>query len=185
MKTRILYISGLGDGYDGFRGTCLKLWQLFGVETRLVASKWYNGASYNSKLDHLNSQIERAYHEDRRVVLVGESAGATLALEAGQSEKVARVITLCGVTSPEISIAASIRRRSPAFVEAVAKLAEVRLSGVTSIRALVDTTVGKKYSIWSDAQQKVVLFVGHLATIIVCLTVLAPWLVWLACNQKS
>ncbi len=177
MKTQILYISGLGDSYDGFRNMCLKAWRILGVETRLVTSKWNNGERYEAKIRNVLNEISRAHGAGARIVLIGESAGATLALIAGQDRRVSRTITLCGVTDPNMPIAKKIRQRSPAFVEAVSALRSVKLEGVVSVRGAVDLTVKKDYSVWPESQEKVVVGVGHLLTIILCLTVYSPWLI--------
>src|SRR3546814_5836495 len=56
---------------------------------------------------------------DERIVLVGESAGASLALHtAAVDTRVSKVITLCGVAVPTTPVSARLRRKAPALDQA-------------------------------------------------------------------
>jgi pimeloyl-ACP methyl ester carboxylesterase len=184
MKTTVLYIPGLGDRYDGFRRWALRSWKLWGVDARLVPITWYDGGSMTSKLGRISDAIGQV-SDDRRLVLIGESAGASLALHAGAKDsRVTRVITLCGVARPDTPVSAYLRRRAPALNEGVNDLKESYGMDVHSVRAAADGVVGKRYSVIRGAKEHVIWSVGHLTTISLCLTVLAPIISAIAKKQK-
>lgn len=174
MQTQIIYIPGLGDRYDGFRVWALRSWSLWGVRTAHVPIKWYDGGSMDSKLARITTAIDNTA-PDRRIVLIGESAGASLALQAGESDpRVTRVITLCGVARPDTPVSSYLRRRAPALNEAVNTLNDSYNIDVHSVRAAVDGVVGKRYSVVKGATTHVIWSIGHLTTIALCLTIYAP-----------
>jgi len=173
MKTHVIYIPGLGDRYDRFRVWALKSWKLWGVSTQHVPMVWYDGASMSAKLVRITTAIGHA-PEGSRIVLIGESAGATLALKASAAPRVARVITLCGVARPDTPVSAYLRRRAPALDNGVRNLAESYAIDVHSVRAAADGVVGRRFSVLEGASEHVIWSVGHLTTIALCLTIYAP-----------
>lgn len=121
-----------------------------------------------------------------RIVLVGESAGATLVLHTAVNDKrVARVITLCGVARPDTPISAMLRRKVPALDQAVNTLPEHFDVDIHSVRAAVDNVVRHRYSSVIGSKRHVIWSVGHLITIVLCLTVLAPYMVHIAKQQEK
>ena len=89
MSSVVLYIPGLGDKYDGFRSFGMKIWQLFGINAQLVPIKWYDKETLDSKL----KRIEKAINEiDNKynITLVGESAGASIALITASSKRTSK-----------------------------------------------------------------------------------------------
>ena len=145
-----------------------------------VPITWYDGGSMQSKLEIIDNAIRSVPH-DARVVLVGESAGGSLALNtAARNARVARVITLCGVARPDTPISAYLRRKAPALHEAVQVLPVSFKTEVVSVRAAIDGVVGKKYSSTNGATVCVVWSVGHLTTIALCLTILSFYMAKLA-----
>lgn len=184
MQTHIVYIPGLGDGYDGFRRRALKFWRLWGVQATHVPITWYDGGSMESKLKLVSKAIS-VLPENARVVLIGESAGATLALHtAYHNPAVARVITLCGVARRNTPVSQHLRRRAPALSQAVDSLPNDEGIDVHSVRALIDGVVGKKYSSTVRARRHTIWSVGHIATITLCLTIFAPIISAIAKNSK-
>ncbi len=183
MKTHIIYIPGLGDRYDGFRSMTLKAWGLWGVSTRYVPITWYDGGSKASKLERIAVAIEETPN-DSNVVLIGESAGATLALAMAGHPRVGRVITLCGVATSTTPVSGYLRRRAPALNEGVNGLPDTYAVDVHSIRAAIDGVVGKKYSVVNGATEHIIWSIGHLTTIALCLTFLAPIVTSIAKKHK-
>ena len=174
MKTYIIYIPGLGDRYDSFRRAALRTWKLWGVDARLVPMTWYNGDSMESKLKLVQSAID-SIPKNERIVVIGESAGGTIALSIGATEpRVSRVITLCGVARPDTPVSNYLRRRAPALHEGVSSLRETHTVDIHCVRAFIDGVVGKKYSVVNGSQEHVIWSVGHLTTIGLCLTIFAP-----------
>ena len=185
MQTYIIYIPGLGDQYGRLRTWALKTWRLRGVTAVHQAITWYDGGDMESKLALIKSAIDKAPN-DARIVLVGESAGAALALHAAtRDQRVVRVITLCGVARPDTPVSAYLRRKAPALHQAVSSLPETFSADVHSVRARVDGVVGKRYSSTTDATRHVVWSVGHLTTIALCLTLYAPIITTIAKKHKK
>jgi pimeloyl-ACP methyl ester carboxylesterase len=185
MKTQILYIPGLGDGYDHFRAVALKTWVLHGVVATHVPIKWYDKGSMESKLLRIRQAID-GVPTDRKIVLIGESAGAALALHAAERyRRVSCVITLCGVASARTPIASSLRRRAPALHQAVQSLPAEVSCDLHSVRATVDHVVNKQYSVAPGAKLHVWWTFGHIATITLGLTLLAPLLAAIAKQSKT
>lgn len=184
MRTSVVYIPGLGDRYDTFRAWALRSWKLWNVNATYVPIRWYDGNSMESKLGLIQRAIDKI-PTGTRIVVIGESAGATLALHTAQRDKrVARVITLCGVASNSTPVSNYLRRRAPALDQAVSSLHEDMSLDVHSVRAVIDGVVGKKYSSTEHAKRHVVWSVGHLPTIALCLTIYAPIISAIAKNQK-
>lgn len=180
MRTTVLYIPGLGDGYDHFRCTALRFWSLFGVQAVLVPITWYDGADFDAKYQRITQAVKGA--QPGRVVLIGESAGATLALHAAADAglPIDSIITLCGVARRATPISSRIRRRAPALDQAVRTIPEAYRVPVLSLRAMVDHVVGRRSSTAVGADSKTIWSVGHLTTILLCLTILAPYMSKLA-----
>lgn len=137
-----------------------------------------------SKLGRITDAIDRI-KGGGRLVLIGESAGASLALHAAASDsRVTRVITLCGVARPDTPVSAHLRRRAPALNDGVDSLRGVYDMDVHCVRAAVDGVVNKRYSVVKGAKEHVIWSVGHLPTISLCLTILAPIISAIAKKQK-
>ncbi len=183
MKTHIIYIPGLGDRYDGFRVAALKSWRLWGVSVRHVPITWYDGGSMDSKLDRIDTAISQA-PSNANIVLVGESAGATLALAMAENPSISRVITLCGVATPTTPVSGYLRRRAPALNDGVSGLAGSYDADIHSVRAAIDGVVAKKYSVVNGATEHIIWSVGHLTTIALCLTIYAPIITSIAKKHK-
>lgn len=169
MPTHIIYIPGLGDRYDPFRRACLKLWRVWGVTTEHIPIVWYDGGDFEEKYAKIKRSIDAV--GDRRVVIIGESAGATLALQVAANEPdIHRVITLCGVARPETPIATYLRRRAPALHHGVNTLKTSFDIDVHSVRAFADNVVGRPYSVVKGSTEHVIWSIGHFTTIALCLT---------------
>ncbi|MDQ5932577.1 MAG: hypothetical protein QG649_662 [Patescibacteria group bacterium] len=186
MKVHILYIPGLGDNYDWFRTFSLRGWRMYGVVPVFVPITWSDKGTFESKLALVRAAVQ-ATPKSAQVVLIGESAGATLALHvANSSSRVKRVITLCGVASRHAPISATLRQSVPALHKAVSSLPTSLTEVDThSIRAWYDPVVNNRHSVASGAQVHTVPLIGHLFTIGVCLTLLAPYLVAIAKSNKK
>lgn len=179
MATHIIYIPGIGDGYDGFRRFALQFWRLWGVSVEYVPITWHDGGDFEQKMRYIDQAIGRTVGE--RIVLIGESAGATLALHASTNHKrIHRVITLCGVAQPGTPVSSYLRKRAPALDTAVSTLPQMFDVDVHSVRGLVDWTVGRRWSKTDRATVHTIWTIGHRMTIIVCLTVLAPLMATIA-----
>lgn len=183
MRTSIVYIPGLGSRYNSVRMFALKFWAVYGVSTTLIPLDWYDGDSFEGKLSKVQDAINQAGKRSR-VVVVGESAGATLALHSTLLPNVHRVITLCGVAQPNTPISSYLQTRSLALHNATRSLPNTKDYDVHSIRAMIDPVVGKKYSTATGARSHTIWAIGHFVTILLCLTILSPLMVTIAKKSK-
>ena len=149
MKHYIIYIPGLGDHNDGIRRFFLRFWRLYGVRTQLVPMQWYDGESYQTKYSQITAAITTAEEQGYNVSLVGESAGASMAMNVfARDDSLYRFVSLCGVNNFHTSISPRILARSPAFKESLSYLAASQQLAVgrqpediRTITALSDTVV--------------------------------------------
>lgn len=181
-KCHIIYIPGLGDGYDGLRRAGLLTWQLWGVSTELVPMKWYGGGDLATRCAMVAAAIDRAQRRGRRVILVGESAGASLAINvASRRSDIHGLMTICGIVNSRAEVSSTIRKKSPAFNQSLAQLEhdirELDLAKVCNVRAGVDSIVPKRSSVIPGATQRIIWSVGHVTTVALCLSVYGGLLV--------
>ncbi|MDB5177642.1 MAG: hypothetical protein JWO61_25 [Candidatus Saccharibacteria bacterium] len=177
MKHYIVYIPGLGDGYDGLRRFLLFFWRIFGVKVEHVPMKWYDTKSYEEKYKRVDAAIRNAQALGYTVSVIGESAGGSIAMNLfARNETLHRLISLCGVNSYRTPISPRIFQRSPAFKESVSMLNESqtdalkRVKHITSVTARYDPTVPIKSNIIPGARHVTIWSVGHLTTILLCLS---------------
>lgn len=183
MRTHIIYIPGLGSRYNSFRKLTLSLWRIYGVSATLIPFDWYDGSSFEQKIKEVEDIVGRL-GANSRIVIIGESAGASIALHAAQLPNVRRVITLCGVAQPGTPISSYLQTKSPALLDATRSIPNTENYDVHSVRAVADSVVGKKYSSATGAKSHVIYTVGHFATIVICLTVLSLLMVTIAKKSK-
>lgn len=187
MKRRhyIIYIPGLGDHYDPGRKLALRMWRIFGIRTQFVPMQWDKPGDYTEKLRRIKEEVATAQKAGYSVSLVGESAGASAALNtAAITPGLHHVITLAGVNSSDLPISPVTRKRSPAFAIAAAKINEslkqVDTSRIHTIRGLTDRIVWTRYNDIPGAKNHTVFTFGHFFTIVACLTVLSPYVISIA-----
>jgi pimeloyl-ACP methyl ester carboxylesterase len=188
MKHVILYIPGLGDGYDRFRQRALRLWSIFGVETQLVPMTWYDGGSYEDKYQRTSALIKSLAAENVRLSLVGESAGGSMAVNLFATHpEVASLVTVAGVNRSSAPVAAKTLHRGPAFAvsrqqvtESLASIPASRRHAIWTISGLVDSVVRAHHSHIPGAHNRHIWTIGHLGTIALCLTLLSGYVIYLA-----
>lgn len=183
MQTKIIYVPGLGSNYNQFRKLSLRMWRLYGADAQLAPIDWYDEHDLKQKLAAVTLLIEHANNE--QIVLVGESAGASLVLHLASHPKVTKVITVCGVAQPETPISSYLQKKSPALLQATRTIPNTSALKVESVYAAVDSVVGRKYSAATGAKRHKLWTVGHLTTIAACLTFLAPLMVTIAKKSKT
>lgn len=184
-RYHLIYIPGLGDGYDGLRRAGLFTWRLWGVSTELVPMQWYGGGDLSTRYNAVIAAIDRAQRDGRRVILVGESAGASLAINvAARRSDIHGLMTVCGIANSRAEVSPLIRKKSPAFDQSLDHLAqsleELDVATVCNVRAIADSVVPKRSSIIPGARQRVVWSVGHIVTITLCLSVYGGLFIYFA-----
>ena len=183
MHTHIIYIPGLGGRYNKYRRIALKSWALYGVTAELVPIDWYDTQDFDQKMKLVNQVI--ASHGQHRVVVIGESAGATLALQAAKNPHVHRVITLCGVAQSTMPVAPHLQRDAPALLQATRSIPDTKQYDVHSVRAFRDQVVNEKYTIATGAHSYIIWLMGHLLTIVACMTILTPVMLTIAKKSRT
>lgn len=176
MNHLALYIPGLGDHYDAGRSWALKAWKLWSIEVNLLPVKWYDGGTYAEKLQLVVRAIRDANSKGYKVTLIGESAGASLALNAAAMfPDIHRIILIAGVNSAELPISPHLKQRSPSFAESARMLATsldtIDPKKIHTIKGLVDSVVSPRYNDIPDARSHTFLSFGHLVTIALSLSV--------------
>lgn len=179
MKHYIIYIPGLGDHNDGLRRFLLFFWQIFDVKTELVPMQWYDGKPYEEKFNRVELVIKKATAKGYTVSLVGESAGASMAMNVfARNTSPHRMMSFCGVNRLHDDISPHIFKRSPAFKESIELLETSRdlavkskLGRIVSVTALADPTVSVKKNIIPGARHVKIWSVGHFTTILLCLSI--------------
>lgn len=190
MTYHILYLPGLGDPYDPYREKALRLWAFFGVKTTLVPMNWYtNNETYQQKYQRVSDAITvLTFQKNTRVVLVGESAGGSMAINAFAGHPdVDGLITIAGVNTTLAPVAEQTLKRGPAFAVSrqlvdgsIRSISRERFNKIHTVSALVDTVVTARRSQITHAHNHRVWTVGHLPTIAICLTILSGYIVSLA-----
>ncbi len=188
MRHLVLYIPGLGDHYDGGRSFALKGWRVWGVEVKLLPIKWYDGGSYQDKLNLVLQAIDSGVKDGYKVTLVGESAGASLALNAAAlASTVSRVILVAGVNSSQLPISPHLKKRSASFAESASRVSEslktMDRTKIHTVRALWDPVVSPRFDAIKDAHPHVLFSIGHIPTIALCLSVFS-WFIAKLVKQK-
>lgn len=189
MVHHIIYIPGLGDRYDGGRRLALKGWRALGVRAELVPMQWYDGASYEAKYQQVIAAIDRAQRAGHVVTLIGESAGGSMAINVAASvPTLHKLLTIGGVASPTMPVAASTLRKSPAFKDSIQHLGDslprLNKDVTTVVRAKFDPVVTYKYSHIEGARDHPLPSIGHLTTIALSLTVFSRRIVRLVKHEQ-
>jgi len=115
-KLHLVYLPGLGDSADPLRKLWLGGYWGDGITVSLVPMMWRSGDdTIDAKLDRIRKAIGRIPAE--RTVLVGESAGAAMAVIALQclADQVDGVVSICGKHLHGDTVGAHVYRRNPSF----------------------------------------------------------------------
>ncbi len=180
QRTKIIYISGLGDRYDSFRRLALKHWGIYGVETELVSMSWADGKSYEEKKQRVIDAIHAVDSTSTRVVIIGESAGGSMALNvyADQADYIFKAMTLCGKNTGPEKVSPSYYRRNPAFKtsmslvnDSINRLKKSDRQRFISLHPIVDGVVPVKDTLIPDCKTVTLFSFGHLTTIFLALTI--------------
>lgn len=174
----IIYISGFGSSYDGIRRFLLKFWSLYGVSTQLIETKWSDGQSYDAKLKKVNDAID--YNSDKKIVLIGESAGASLAINAyiKRPKDLYRVMSLCGKNFGANSVSERFFSKNPAFKESIhtsditiKRMSDIERKNFTSVYPLKDFLIPVRETILPGSRVVRIWSIGHLTSILLSLSV--------------
>lgn len=173
----IIYVSGFGSRYDSVRHFLLRFWRLYGVNAELASMRWNDGSSYETKMDLLNRLLDK--NRDKKVVLIGESAGASIVINAyaNRTADIHRAMTLCGKNRGAKTVASRFYSKSPAFKDSIyaadintEKLSKSQRANITSIYSLYDSVIPTHESITPGSREVRLWAFGHLTSILLGLS---------------
>lgn len=182
----IIYIPGFGGKYDNFRLWAIKKWKYFGASAEFLPMKWGQG-TLEQKLAAIDDAIDRA--SDKRVVLVGESAGGSMVIHtmARRGDTIYKAMTVCGKNGHPEKVGQIFYDRSSAFkesmeliVESASALTSKQKAEFVSIHPLYDELIPREDMLLEGCRQVRLLSIGHLFSIILALTVYAPVVIFAA-----
>lgn len=183
MTHTVIYVPGLGDAKINGRRLLVASWRLYSVRPVVHQMSWADKQPFEHKLQALLKHIDERRAAGERVSLVGESAGASAAMNAyaARPGSIHRVVCICGKLRNPETIHPATYRQNPAFAESMdllpqslASLSTSQLSRVRSIHPLADPTVPVPDTIIAGAEERTIPTVGH-ATSIVLGNVLFSW----------
>jgi hypothetical protein len=145
--------------------------------------QWSVDEPFEIKRQRVDKAIDKAVMQNRRVVLIGESAGGSMAVNtyAARTNDIARVVTLCGKNTSPQTVAPRYYRKNPAFRTSMNKLnpsIESLDSGArhrfTTIYPLYDPVVPIQETMIADCRKVRIFAVGHIISIFLCLSLFSP-----------
>ncbi len=182
-STHVIYIPGLGDGYDGARRFLLGLWRYRDVSVALVPMRWMVDDGFETKRQRVYDAIDKAQRQNKRIVLIGESAGGSMAVNvyASRKDEIARVVTLCGKNTHPETVSPRLYQKNPAFrasmsaiSESIGLLDRESRQRFTSIHPLYDPVVPVSETFLADCRKVRIFIFGHIVPILCLLSFLSP-----------
>ncbi len=175
-KITVLYLPGLGGNYDLARKFIIRLWPRT-YNARLLPLDWTDkNESFDQKKARLRDEISKA---EGQVVLVGESAGASMGLILAHENPDLKFIGFCGKIGGAKSTGDFYFRTVPAFASMLPQADELRgvltdneKSRMMVVRAYKDIFLSLRDNTIPGVQQIVLPSLGHLTTIFLGITVL-------------
>jgi pimeloyl-ACP methyl ester carboxylesterase len=177
MKQHIIYIPGLGDKYDFIRKIGLQLWRRKDVKVSHFPIKWENAReTYDDKLDRLQEMIDT--YPEAKVIVVGESAGGSVAISATRrfKNKIDSVVTVCGMNYGANNVNPALYRKNRAFHEAmldadrvIPTLNDDERSRLNTIYSSMDFTVRPKNTLIAGVSSHDLKIAGHAPSILTVL----------------
>lgn len=179
QKTTAIYLPGLGDRFDGLRQFALRGWRSRSLDVIFVPMNWDDtDDSLEDKLARVKQAIDTS---QGRAVLVGESAGAPVALVAQSkfSGRVDLVATICGMNQHASQVRPSIYARHPAFRDTMLQADEV-VNGLSDrdkkhiniFYSRNDQTVSPEHTLIAGVRSGSIWMPVHMLAIALYLTVL-------------
>jgi len=139
--------------------------------------RWTDGSSYEEKIKRLDDLVARS--KGKKIILIGESAGGSVALNmyAQNPEAYYKVLTLCGKNTRADLVSPKLYVKNPAFKtsmylaeQSVKKLTLRQRRAFISIHPLADHVVPVPQTLIPGCKEVTLWTVGHFATIIFALT---------------
>lgn len=146
----VIYIPGLGDHRSWGQEFILKFWRLTGIKVHYQSISWAKDEAFGKKLDRPIQKIDELASNDRKVSLVGVSAGASAALNAysARPSKTKAVVFICGKLHNPQTVNPRYYIENPAFQKSLA-LAQANIAKLTA------ADKAKMLSVWSPRDRLV------------------------------
>lgn len=167
------YIPGLGERFNILRRPALRRWRNSGDEITLIPMRWNDKSeSYEEKYERIIQVINKSDATD--ITVVGESAGGSLALLTfvRNSNRINRVITICGYNHGAANIHKSYQKRTPAFYKLLVDMESTILNisndlseRISVIYSTGDTVVTPMHTRLANTKEVALRTPGHLTTI--------------------
>lgn len=175
MRVAVLYIPGLGDGYDGMRQIALHYWKSDEVTIYFVAMKWSRKMeTYDQKYTRIMKQVHNARQTHDKIVLIGESAGGAMALYTlhQAASEIDQVVTLCGYNYGASGLALHHKVMHPAFYSVmphvdkiVESMTETERSKIMTFYSQHDRIVKPNHTLLAGTKAQMVSTSGHIRSI--------------------
>lgn len=171
----VIYIPGLGDTNIQNRQKMLKIWHYRHMEITTHTMNWQVDEPWQDKLDGLLNDIDTYTAAGKTVSLIGESAGASAAMQALQlrTTSLNAVILLCGKTQYPDRLGAHVRRKNPQLYESVSsshayiqKMPKSDKKKVLNMHPIIDPVVPVHETEINGVQNARLPSFGHAASII-------------------
>jgi len=172
----VILIPGLGKNHNERIFLWLRpLWRLYGIHLHVFELHWEDGRDFAGKYRKLKQLAARL---PQPLGVIGASAGASAAVDllAQEPKLVNGVVTVCGLLDLGFLDPPVMRRRSPAFLEALT-LADKYLrtdkklaAKMLTIRPLADGVVDPGVATTPGATDVIVKTRGHAISIAYILT---------------
>lgn len=169
--TRVIYIPGLGDKKQWLlwlQKVVLKGWRRQGLHVEMLAMRWADPMPLQPRYETLLQRIDTLHKEGKQVVLVGISAGASVAVSAYADRKnaVHGVVTICGKLQGDIPEV--IEELNPCFADALQKLETQKTKlkpkerrQILTLRAWRDAIVPTEEATFDGVTSRVLPMAGH------------------------
>lgn len=183
----VIFIPGLSD-HITFQNRIFSLWQKHGLQPILHSVDWRDGEQqFQPKLDELLQRIDQLAANEKKISIVGISAGGSAALNAfiERQDIIHRIVTVCARlrtgTATGLRSFHSRTKKRPAFATAVqrAEVNTIRLEDqerqrIMTVRARFgDELVPADTAILAGAHNTTVPTSEHVLSITAALTVFA------------
>lgn len=171
MSVAVIYIPGLGDGYDRARQLAVRYWNSDAVTVCFVAMKWSRKTeSFEQKYERIMEVARVARQTNEKIVLVGESAGGAMALytlrQAGSA--IDYVVTVCGYNHGASGLARYHETAHPAFYALMPRVDEIvgtmtadERRKITTVYSRLDRVVTPDHTLIVGADARSSTIPGH------------------------
>lgn len=173
----IIYIPGLGDGYDPIRKLGLRLWRRKDVKVTHIAMHWLDqNETMEQKIERVQTAVNK--YPDAETIVVGESAGGAMAIVVADkfAHDISEVVTVCGMNFGVANVSPHLYKKNPAFRSVMERADEIhdRLAQQAKDRMFIlyssrDFTVRPRNTLVRGVASKDIGYVGHMTAILAVL----------------